>query len=237
MSYLFSAYLAPSPWLAELNKLHALFIGVNHGRVHNRGDTFIRPIQCPAGLATDLQLVHNKGICNHRYFLSCVKDDGISRAPISRVTRRMSACLGTHPACLLYLPSSLACLRAYLSAYLPTNQIFLPTLPTCLLPVYLCPSIFKTSLVVFPPGAMCFSRRKEFSEHVSAKHVISDKVCHSCCFAFSVVLGVHKFFCWGYLSDQGEGNVHHLGNAVHAVHTQCEVLDAGKYSDPTSGPF
>ena len=27
------------------------------------------------------------------------------------------------------------------------------------------------------------------------------------------------------------------GNAVHAVHTQCEVLDVGKYSDPTFGPF
>ena len=27
------------------------------------------------------------------------------------------------------------------------------------------------------------------------------------------------------------------GNAVHAVRTQCEVLDIGKYLDPTFGPF
>ena len=27
------------------------------------------------------------------------------------------------------------------------------------------------------------------------------------------------------------------GNAVQAVRTQCEVLDVGKYSDPTFGPF
>ena len=29
----------------------------------------------------------------------------------------------------------------------------------------------------------------------------------------------------------------YMGNAVHAVHTQCEFLDVGKYSDPTFGPF
>ena len=27
------------------------------------------------------------------------------------------------------------------------------------------------------------------------------------------------------------------GNAVHAVHTQCEVLDVGKYLNPSFGPF
>ena len=27
------------------------------------------------------------------------------------------------------------------------------------------------------------------------------------------------------------------GNAVHAVRTRCKVLDVGKYSDPTFGPF
>ena len=27
------------------------------------------------------------------------------------------------------------------------------------------------------------------------------------------------------------------GNAMHAVRTQCEVLDVGQYSDPTFGPF
>ena len=30
---------------------------------------------------------------------------------------------------------------------------------------------------------------------------------------------------------------YHLGNAVHTVRTQCEVLDVGKYSDPTFVPF
>ena len=28
-----------------------------------------------------------------------------------------------------------------------------------------------------------------------------------------------------------------LGNAMHAVRTQCEVLNVGQYSDPTFGPF
>ena len=28
-----------------------------------------------------------------------------------------------------------------------------------------------------------------------------------------------------------------LGNAMHAVRTQCEVLDVGKYSNPSFGPF
>ena len=28
-----------------------------------------------------------------------------------------------------------------------------------------------------------------------------------------------------------------LENAVHAVRTQCEVLDVGKYSNPSFGPF
>ena len=28
-----------------------------------------------------------------------------------------------------------------------------------------------------------------------------------------------------------------LGNAVHAVRTQCEVLDVGKYSNPSFGSF
>ena len=28
-----------------------------------------------------------------------------------------------------------------------------------------------------------------------------------------------------------------MGNAVHAVCTQCEVLDVGKYSNPSFGPF
>ena len=27
------------------------------------------------------------------------------------------------------------------------------------------------------------------------------------------------------------------GNAMHAVRTQCEVLDVGKYSNPSFGPF
>ena len=27
------------------------------------------------------------------------------------------------------------------------------------------------------------------------------------------------------------------GNAMHAVCTQCEVLDVGKYSNPSFGPF
>ena len=27
------------------------------------------------------------------------------------------------------------------------------------------------------------------------------------------------------------------GNAVHAVRTQCKVLDLGKYSNPSFGPF
>ena len=27
------------------------------------------------------------------------------------------------------------------------------------------------------------------------------------------------------------------GNAMHAVRTQCEVLDIGKYSNPSFGPF
>ena len=28
-----------------------------------------------------------------------------------------------------------------------------------------------------------------------------------------------------------------VGNAMHAVRTQCEVLNVGQYSDPTFGPF
>ena len=28
-----------------------------------------------------------------------------------------------------------------------------------------------------------------------------------------------------------------IGNAMHAVRTQCEVLDVGKHSNPTFGPF
>ena len=28
-----------------------------------------------------------------------------------------------------------------------------------------------------------------------------------------------------------------LGNAMHAVRTQCEVLDVSKYSNPSFGPF
>ena len=28
-----------------------------------------------------------------------------------------------------------------------------------------------------------------------------------------------------------------IGNAMHAVRTQCEVLDVGKYSSPRFGPF
>ena len=28
-----------------------------------------------------------------------------------------------------------------------------------------------------------------------------------------------------------------FGNAMHAVRTQCEVLDVGKYSNPSFGPF
>ena len=28
-----------------------------------------------------------------------------------------------------------------------------------------------------------------------------------------------------------------IGNAMHAVRTQCEVLDVGKYSNPSFGPF
>ena len=29
----------------------------------------------------------------------------------------------------------------------------------------------------------------------------------------------------------------YYGNAMHAVRTQCEVLDVGKYSNPSFGPF
>ena len=34
---------------------------------------------------------------------------------------------------------------------------------------------------------------------------------------------------WKHLLD--------IGNAMHAVRTQCEVLDVGKYSNPSFGPF
>ena len=33
------------------------------------------------------------------------------------------------------------------------------------------------------------------------------------------------------------GGVRRLGNAMHAVRTQCEVLDVDKYSNPSFGPF
>ena len=36
------------------------------------------------------------------------------------------------------------------------------------------------------------------------------------------LLAVHSAMCYG--------------NAMHAVHTQCEVLDVGKYSNPSFGP-
>ena len=33
------------------------------------------------------------------------------------------------------------------------------------------------------------------------------------------------------------GPLGNLGNAMYAVRTQCEVLDVGKYSNPSFGPF
>ena len=38
-------------------------------------------------------------------------------------------------------------------------------------------------------------------------------------------------------THQGHQELWNRGNAMHAVRTQCEVLDVGKYSNPSFGPF
>ena len=58
---------------------------------------------------------------------------------------------------------------------------------------------------------------------------------------FEASIGDLKGSCWceiaGNQMRQLVGSRPYLGNAMHAVRTQCEVLDVGKYSDPTFGPF
>ena len=43
----------------------------------------------------------------------------------------------------------------------------------------------------------------------------------------------------GVMAGDGrnKGTSMNRGNAMHAVRTQCEVLDVGKYSNPSFGPF
>ena len=39
------------------------------------------------------------------------------------------------------------------------------------------------------------------------------------------------------INQAAMANLNSYGNAMHAVRTQCEVLDVGKYPNPSFGPF
>ena len=41
----------------------------------------------------------------------------------------------------------------------------------------------------------------------------------------------------GFGERGGQGCEKKYGNAMHAVRTQCKVLDVGQYSNPSFGPF
>ena len=62
-----------------------------------------------------------------------------------------------------------------------------------------------------------------------------DSTAHHCttlhCLCFPLSLSAMKH------SELLGAMVGNIGNAMHAVRTQCEVLDVGQYSDPTFGPF
>ena len=40
-----------------------------------------------------------------------------------------------------------------------------------------------------------------------------------------------------YFGETLDSQLYHMGNVMHAVRTQCKVLDVGKYSNPSFGPF
>ena len=54
----------------------------------------------------------------------------------------------------------------------------------------------------------------------------------SCVPCASTALSNHKV-SWNFSTKA----IWHSGNAMHAVRTQCEVLDVDKYSNPSFGPF
>ena len=82
----------------------------------------------------------------------------------------------------------------------------------------------------------CFGDLNIMSCRSPIQYLVCAEVCHRSTKVVSCIFNPDSFSSFSTDSTCAFWRAI-MGNAMHAVRTQCEVLDVGKYSNPSFGPF